>query len=163
MDEDDVDYRELTVSEERAYNSFINDPDLMKYMVRWPALIVKKYYVMKYKDDYDDPHEEPTIMLVGYFLGIDNRRGHRPHLVFSRDNNITLQNYYSMNTPRLFAENNIIIRLLSFEDEFFDMDRFLNESRTPPKKSSSLRRSKRIRDSFLKGGKNKSTSRRKKR
>jgi hypothetical protein len=126
MDEDDVYYRELTVSEERDYNNFINSPDFMKFMIRWPALIVNKYYVMKYKDNYDDSDEEPTIMLVGYFLGIDNRVGHDPYLVFSINNNLSLQDYFSMNTHRSRIENGIFYVGLSFEDEFFDMSKYLN-------------------------------------
>jgi hypothetical protein len=124
MDED-INYRDFTPLEERYFEDFMNSRNLMRFMRRYPYLVVGNYYIMKFKDDYDDPNEEPNIIMVGYFLGIDDRPNHIESLIFSINQGVTLEDYFSMNTHRSRIENGIFQAGLSMEDEFFNMTAYL--------------------------------------
>ena len=125
MGDEDINYRDFTALEERYFEDFMNSHNLIRFMRRYPYLIVGNYYVMKFKDDYDDPNEEPTIMMVGYFLGIDDRPGHINSLIFSINEGVTLEDYFSMRTHRSRIENGIFQAGFSMEDEFFNMTAYL--------------------------------------
>jgi hypothetical protein len=125
MGDEDINYRDFTVLEERYFEDFMNSQNLMRFMRRYPYLIVGNYYVMKFKDDYNDPNEEPTVMMVGYFLGIDDRPNHVETLIFSINEGVTLEDYFSMNTHRSRIENGIFQAGFSMEDEFFNMTAYL--------------------------------------
>jgi hypothetical protein len=125
MGDEDINYRDFTTLEERYFEDFMNSRNLMRFMRRYPYLIVGNYYVMKFKDDYDDPNEEPTVMMVGYFLGIDDRPNHVENLIFSINEGVTLEDYFSMNTHRSRIENGIFQAGFSMEDEFFNMTAYL--------------------------------------
>ena len=125
MADQDINYRDFTILEERYFEEFMNSRNLMTFMRRYPYLIVGNYYVMKFKDDYDDPNEEPNIIMVGYFLGIDDRPNHIECLIFSINEGVTLENYFSMNTHRSRIENGIFQAGISMEDEFFNMTSYL--------------------------------------
>ena len=158
MGDEDIYYRDFTDLEERNFESFMNSRNLNRFMRRYPYLIVNSYYVMKFKDDYDDPNEDPTIMIVGYFLGIDDRPNHIESLIFSINDGVTLEDYYSMNTHRERIENGIFQAGLSMEDEFYNMTSYLiiqrrrrrrpvtqrapSRRRLPPSRSPSPRRTR---------------------
>ena len=125
MGDEDINYRDFTALEERNFEDFMNSRNLMSFMRRYPYLIVGSYYVMKFKDDYDDPYEEPTVMMVGYFLGVDDRPNHVESLIFSINEGVTLEDYFSMNTHHSRIENGIFQAGLSMEDEFFNMTSYL--------------------------------------
>jgi hypothetical protein len=125
MSDENISYRDFTNSEERNFEDFMNSRNLMRFMRLYPYLIVGNYYVMKYKDNYNDPNEEPTIMMVGYFLGVDDRPNHIESLIFSINEGVTIEDYFSMNTHRERIENGIFQAGLSMEDEFFNMTSYL--------------------------------------
>jgi hypothetical protein len=129
MEDEDIYYREFTVEEDQNFENFMNSRSLMQYMYKFPDLIVGNYYVIKFKDNYDDPNEEFIIMVVGYFLGIDNRPNRIPSLIFSINEGVTLEDYFSMHTHRARIENGIYQAGISMEDEFFDMTSYLNTLR----------------------------------
>ena len=122
---EDINYRDFTVSEERYFEEFMNSRNLMTFMRRYPYLVVGNYYIMRFKDDYDDPNEEPNVIMVGYFLGIDDRPNHVESLIFSINEGVTLEDYFSMNTHRSRIENGIFQAGFSMEDEFFNMTSYL--------------------------------------
>jgi hypothetical protein len=125
MADQDISYRDFTALEERYFEEFMNSRNLMTFMRRYPFLIVGNYYIMKFKDDYDDPNEEPTIMMVGYFLGVDDRPNSVESLIFSINEGVTLEDYFFMNTHRSRIENGIFQAGFSLEDEFFNMTSYL--------------------------------------
>jgi hypothetical protein len=125
MGDEDINYRDFTALEDRYFEDFMNLPNIMRFMRRYPYLIVGNYYIMKFKDNYDDPNEEPTIMMVGYFLGIDDRPNHIESLIFSINEGVTLEDYFSMNTHRSRIENGIFQAGFSMDDEFFNMTSYL--------------------------------------
>jgi hypothetical protein len=150
MGDEELSYRDFTNLEERNFEDFMNSRNLIRFMRRYPYLVVGNYYVMKFKDDYDDPNEEPIIMMVGYFLGIDDRPNHNETLIFSINEGVTLEDYFSMRSVRSRIENGIFQAGLSMEDEFFNMTAYLimqRRSRRRPvtQRPPSRRRQSRIR------------------
>ena len=125
MSYQDISYRDFTALEERYFEEFMNSRNLMTFMRRYPYLVVGNYYIMRFKDDYDDPNEEPNVIMVGYFLGIDDRPNHVESLIFSINEGVTLEDYFSMNTHRSRIENGIFQAGFSMEDEFFNMTSYL--------------------------------------